>query len=396
MAASVIRSLSIHRLAIPLRHKVTHATSQRAVADPVVVAVELTNGVVGYGETLARPYVTGETQESAAEAVEQVFAPMLLEWHPEHFPGALEAIDALPFTDGDGQPVVAARAAVELALLDAYARHFRRPIADVAGWLGLAGFGEPGCTRAIRYSGVLASDSLASTLKTLRLLWWYGLRHFKLKVGLPGDVDRLAVVMRKLRRAIERGAATLRVDANGAWTSEEAMDHLNDLWSLPLAGVEQPLAKGDEDSLPLIHDLCSAPLFHDESLVTVEDAARLADLGVADGFNIRISKCGGLLPALRLADFARKNDTAVQLGCMVGETSILSAAGRRFLELVPRVAFAEGWFGSFLLTADVVRRPLRFGYGGRGRKLPGPGLGVEVEPEQLQHLAAADPVVCHF
>ncbi len=396
MAASVIRRLSVYRLVIPLRRQVSHAASQRAVADPVVVAVELMSGVVGHGETLARPYVTGETPETAAAAIEQVFMPALVEMHPEHFPGALEAIDALPFEADDGSPVVAARAAVELALLDAYSRHFDRPLSDVAGWLGLAGFGEPGSVREIRYSGVLASDSLASTVRTLRLLRWYGLRDFKLKVGLPDDADRLAAVLKKLRPAIERGVATLRVDANGAWTKDQAIEHLNELWNLPLAGIEQPLGQGSEPDLPLIHDLCNAPLFHDESLVTVDDARRLVDLGVADGFNIRISKCGGLLPSLRLAELARKNDTAIQLGCMVGETSILSAAGRRFLELVPRVRFAEGWFGSFLLTSDVVRRPLRFRYGGRGRNLPGPGLGVEIDPQRLEALAAAHPVVCNF
>ena len=104
-----------------------------------------------------------------------------------------------------------------------------------------------------------------------------------------------------------------------------------------------------------------------------------------------LCKCGGLLPSLRLARFARQHDALIQLGCMVGETSILSAAGRAFLEMVPRVVFAEGWFGSFLLSEDVVRRPLRFGYGGRGRSLPGPGFGVTVDPNRLHALAADRP-----
>ena len=64
MADSVIRSVTIHRLAIPMRRRVTHAASQRAVAEPIVVAVELQNGTLGHGETLPRPYVTGETGSS--------------------------------------------------------------------------------------------------------------------------------------------------------------------------------------------------------------------------------------------------------------------------------------------------------------------------------------------
>ncbi|MHC4091988.1 MAG: enolase C-terminal domain-like protein, partial [Planctomycetota bacterium] len=155
---------------------------------------------------------------------------------------------------------------------------------------------------------------------------------------------------------------------------------------VPLAGIEQPLGKGQDADLPTVRQASRAPLIHDESLVTLDDARRLTALGVAD--NIRISKCGGLLPALRLAHFARQHGAIIQLGCMVGETSILSAAGRRLLEMVPSVAFAEGWFGSFLLRADVVGRPLRFRYGGLGRELPGPGLGVEVDPQRLTPLLA--------
>ncbi|MHC4611148.1 MAG: hypothetical protein ACYS7M_12460, partial [Planctomycetota bacterium] len=119
MAASAIRSITTYCLEIPLRRKVAHATSERAVADPIVVAVELMNGVVGYGETLPRPYVTGETVASVVGAIREVFVPALLEIHPAHFPGALEAIEALPFQASDGRVIPAARAAVELALLDA-------------------------------------------------------------------------------------------------------------------------------------------------------------------------------------------------------------------------------------------------------------------------------------
>jgi hypothetical protein len=73
----------------------------------------------------------------------------------------------------------------------------------------------------------------------------------------------------------------------------------------------------------------------------------------------------------------------IQLGCMVGETSILSAAGRRFLENVPGVMFAEGSFGRFLLAGDVVDRSVQFGCGGRTRPLDGPGWGVDVRPDLL-------------
>ena len=132
---------------------------------------------------------------------------------------------------------------------------------------------------------------------------------------------------------------------------------------------------------------------HDESLITIDDAQRLIELGVADAFNIRISKCGGLIPSLRIAALGRRHNVCLQLGCMVGETSILSAAGLRFLEVCPGVTWAEGCFGSFLLSDDVVKKELRFGYAGRPPKLHDPGLGIAVDSARLGSCCAHHPFV---
>ncbi len=391
MSATAVQRILVWPLAIPMRRTVSHAASERSVADPVVVEVELGNGVTGCGETLARPYVTGETVPSVQAALRGVLMQHVLGLHPTSFAEALEGADSLPFVDDNHRPIPAARAAMELALLDAYSRAFDRPLNSIAGWAGLAGFGTPGSRVAVRASGVLANRTPAGMMKTLRLLWWYGLRQFKLKVGDDGDAERLDRAYAYLRPAIARGKASLRLDANGAWSKDEAIDRLGDWRDLPLAGVEQPLARGREEDLPLLKHVIQLPLIHDESLVTLGDARRLCEAGVADGFNIRISKCGGLLPALRLAAFARRHEVLIQLGCMVGETSILSAAGLRFLEFTPGVRFLEGCFGSFLLRGYVVRRPLRFGYAGGLPPLDPAGLGVQADPARLQALCPEGP-----
>jgi L-Ala-D/L-Glu epimerase len=396
VARSSIKRLTLYPLAIPMRTKVVHAAGARALADPVVATVELMDGTVGYGETLARPYVTGETPETVVEAARRVFVPALLEFRPGSFFEALEGVDALPWRGADGRGVAAARAAVEVALLDAYSRHFEVPLSQMVGWAGLAGFGEPGSASHVRYSAVLASSTVAGTMKWLRLAWWFGLRDFKLKVGGADDDVRVRQVLHYLQKPIAQGRASLRLDANGAWTRDEAIARLGAWNDLPLASVEQPLAKGAEADLPVLKACVAAPLMYDESLVTLEDARRLIEQKVADGFNIRVGKCGGLLPALRMAHLARRHDVAIQLGCMVGETSILSAAGRRFLELTPAVRFAEGWFGRLLLSRDVVRRSLRFGYGGRGHALGRYGLGIAVDAEALRALCPKRPVVLEF
>ena len=396
VSPAVVHRITLFPLTIPLRRKVVHAASRRGLADPVVVAVELTTGIIGYGETHARHYVTGETVDSAIEALSGVYAPVLIDFHPTSFPEALEAIEALPWRDTRSHLIPAARAAIELALLDVAMRAFGRDIDDVVRWMGLPGFGTPGSVRQVRFSGVLAAGEDASTLRQLHLMYWAGLREFKLKVGLEGDHDRLRRVASYLKRAMARGRASLRLDANGRWSKDEAIEWLSDAADVPIAAVEQPLPKGNEEHLLILRDLFDAPIVHDESLITIKDAHRLIELGAADGFNIRISKCGGLIPSLRLAALARREGVRLQLGCMVGETSLLSATGVRFLEVCPGIVWAEGCFGSSLLRNDVVAKPLRFGYGGRPPRLRGRGLGVEIDPQRLRTLCEDQPIVINL
>lgn len=387
----VVRQLTIWSPTIPLRQKFRHAAAERGQSEPVVVAAELSDRSVGYGETHARPYVTGETNEDVHRTIEDVLVPLLVDLRAGSFFEAVEAVADLPYSDGAGRVATAARAAVELALLDAYSRSFARPLGTLAGWLGDVGLGEPGSLGRVRYSGVISGEDPRRAAWAIRKMRLFGLGDFKMKVGDEQDADRLAAALRVLDRPVRRGRATLRLDANGAWTVEQAVKRLQAWETLPIACVEQPVAKHDQDGWQRAASQTKLSLMADESLVTPEDGDRFARSGTAVGFNIRISKNGGLIPAIRLAMAARKAGLAYQLGCMVGETSILSAAGRWFLQVVPGVRFAEGSFGGFLLRSDVTHRSIRFGYGGRWSPLSGLGLGIEVVPERLAALSPTRP-----
>lgn len=396
MTDVVVQSLTIYPLAIPLRSRVKHATAERVVADPVVVAVELRDGTIGYGETLPREYVTGESVESVIETISTMYATLLTTFHPTSFAVALDAIDALPWYDAQAKHVPAARAAVELALLDAVLKSYDRTMEDVVQWMGLPGFGWPGSIQQIRFSGVIATESIPKALRQLRLMYWYGLRDFKLKIGFRGDVELRDRIYTYLHKPIAAGKASLRVDVNGAWKLEGAQVRLGSWNSNEIASVEQPLPRGQEEKLKLLRESTDIPFMHDESLITVEDAKRLIELGVADGFNIRLSKCGGMMPSLRLAALARKFLARIQLGCMVGETSILSSAALRFLEVCPGATWAEGCFGKLLMKSDIVKSSLRFGYGGRPPRLSDGGIAGAVAPSLLEAACLAKPITFHL
>jgi muconate cycloisomerase len=117
----------------------------------------------------------------------------------------------------------------------------------------------------------------------------------------------------------------------------------------------------------------------DESLCGAVDAERAVAGGWCDLFNLRLSKCGGFIPSLRLAQLAKKAGLGYQLGCQVGETGILSAAGRHFATSVGGIRYTEGSYDRHLVWEDLTEEDLTFARDGTAPMLVGSGLGVTVE-----------------
>ncbi|MBM4018164.1 MAG: dipeptide epimerase [Planctomycetes bacterium] len=373
-------NLEVWSYLIPMRIRFEHAAAGRSESTGILVRLELDDGSVGWGEGIPRDYVTGETEDSAVRVIRQVYAARLLADAPLAEP---------PVEEG---PVAhnAAWCACELAYLDAVGRSRGMRVADMlAREMGL----RP--RRLLRrVSAIISAGPPAAVRRSLRMMRLLQFRDYKLKVGKDAAQDEanLAECCRQLGRGMKRKRGptrrTLRVDANGAWNLAEAVRRAETLARFGVIAVEQPLAKGDEEALAELRCRTAVPIMLDESLVTLREAEDRVRRGQADLFNIRISKNGGLVQSLRMAGMAHRLGVDFGLGCMVGETGILTAAGRIFLELLGRRArFAEGSYGKFLLRADVTRERLSFGYGGFVRAMTGPGLGVHVRPEKVRRVA---------
>jgi muconate cycloisomerase len=125
----------------------------------------------------------------------------------------------------------------------------------------------------------------------------------------------------------------------------------------------------------------------DESLVTLDDAKRLIDARGCDAFNIRLSKNGGIAGSLALARLAQENNIKIQVGAQVGETALLSAAGRTFAAHLPEIVSAEGSFGTWLLSQDIAFEDVTFGYAGIAPLLHTRGLSVTVRDDAVERLA---------
>lgn len=356
-------AVEIARIAIPFRFGFRHALAERKVGDGVLVTLRDERGRRGYGECAPREYVSGETSQSVVDTLARR-APRLLGASFTSFEELREELAReLALVPRDE---LAAFCALELAWLDLGGRVFERSAGEVLG---------PVCTPRVEYSGIVSASGAAEAVKTCESIQKLGVKRVKVKVG--GERAEDLAVLTAVREVLGAEAG-VRVDANAAWDAETALSRLRDFERFRLEACEQPCAAGDFEGLARVTARSPIPVIADESLVSLEDARRLIELRACHVFNVRISKCGGLLGALRIRDLARSAGIETMLGAHVGETAILAAAGRQFAARTPGVRFAEGSYGKLLLQADV-SDALDLGRGGVGAALAGHGLGLDVD-----------------
>ena len=378
-SAQRVDSITIYQLRIPFRQSFSHARQSRDESDAVIVRVEDADGQVGYGEALPRPYVTGETVASMASHIRQQLAPQIFS---QAFAPGWETFDYLQSVLAEwtrskdkSTGVVAWNAAfcaVELALLDWTLRRLKCSLSDFL----------PPVRLEIVYSGVISSDRPQEAALLAQRMFKLGIRQMKIKVGTDDDVARLEAV-----RKVVGGGVELRADANGAWEATQAVEQLKRLEPFKLQAIEQPVAADDVAGLKFVREESGIPVMADESLVSVDQARQLIELRACDYFNIRLSKCGGISGSLAIAKLAHDAGVKVQVGAQVGETGILSAAGRTFAAHLPELPFAEGSFGTWLLSEDITFETVTFGYGGTAPLLRTCGLSVTVNEEALNRLS---------
>ncbi len=219
------------------------------------------------------------------------------------------------------------------------------------------------------------TESLARYCATLRL---QGHRHVKVKVGRDDDLERLRAVARVWKDL------PLRLDANEAWTPQEAVDRLC-AWKaeIPIASIEQPVAKDDLEGMARVRREAKVAVMADESVRTLDDARRLIEADAVDVFNVRLGKNGGLVASRRLVESARRAGVAVHLGTMVGETGVLSSAAELFGRCTTGFECLDGkGQNAFLLEVDILRDSGHTAFDPNA-----PGLGTEIEIGRIELLA---------
>ncbi|WP_169976586.1 dipeptide epimerase [Tautonia rosea] len=384
----LVRIEGIH-LALPLKKAIKHASYERTVSDSLIVRVTLEDGTVGFGEGVPRSYVTGETIETTFDALETGEVAQQV-GSPSDFVDAVARIASirLPSIENDPRGMFgnAARCAVELALFDAYGRRFGQSLSDAIRQL-LTGRSYLRSTPGpVRYSGAITANGARKERISSWKMRIYGFHQVKVKVGVSGQDDPAR--LRQFRSILGR-STDLRIDANEAWSADELLERVAPLREFNPTALEQPVPHLEVERLTELRPQLGIPIMLDESLCGEPDAHRAIDSGLADLFNVRISKCGGIAPTLRLINLAVEHGLGVQLGCHPGESGILSAAGRHLASNLVGLRYLEGSYDRHVLAENLTAPDITFRYGGWAEPLSGPGLGVAVQHAPLERMTVA-------
>lgn len=328
---------------LAFKHPFTISKGTKTHQPAILVELEFM-GVKGYGEAPAISYyhITAERMAKDLEAKRMMIEKTAFT-EPErlwHFFHHLYPLD--PFLV----------CALDMAIWDIYGKMKRKPLYKLWG-------GDPAKNPLTDIT--IGIDTIENMVAKLKETPW---PIYKIKLGTDQDIE----IIKELRKHTD---APFRIDANAAWKQDEALEKIKAFATLGVEFIEQPLAKDDWEGMKYLYANSPLPLFADESCVFEHDVEKCA--GHFHGINIKLTKCSGITPALRMIEKARELNLKVMMGSM-NESSIGTGAIAQMLPLLDYVDMD----GPLLLAEDVAEG-VTFD-NGCIIYLDEPGLGVRVEP----------------
>lgn len=286
-------------------------TSLRTVesVNDIVVRVVTEDGREGFGEAPPTAVITGDTRGSIRCAIEEFIAPSLMGMEIENLDGIMRKLHGCILKN------TSAKAAVDMAVYDLFAKSCNKPLYQVLG--GSRTQIETDLTISVNEIDEMISDSLKAVEQGFRIL--------KIKVGKEGtkDIERI----RAIRQAVG-GDIKLRIDANQGWTPKDAVKIIQALEDLGIEMdlVEQPVDAHDLAGMKFVTGRVHTPILADESVFSVKDAICLIREQAADLINIKLMKTGGIYGALKICAVAEEYGVECMIGCMLESKIAVSAA----------------------------------------------------------------------
>jgi L-alanine-DL-glutamate epimerase-like enolase superfamily enzyme len=369
-----INEVKIYPISLPFLDEFSHSIRKRSSANNIVVEVIADRGELkGYGEGAPRSYVTGESQESTPRSIKSML-------EKDSFPRELNDVsqvwnflDHLP----DGKEHNSAICALEMALLDLLGKVKNRSIIEY--------FPQDYLTEQVTYGVALPLVDKKRIREMALRVKDMGIKRLKLKMGK--DYHENQDIVETVRQVFGL-TSDLKVDVNGVWDRDLAFGHIPLIKDYRIKVVEQPMMPDNPDIAEFAKRMRENHLkiMADESACSFKDVVHIGENRHYNMINVRLSKCGGFRRSFRIIRYLREKGVHFQIACQLGESGLLSAAGRILSLLCSDALYHDGSYDEFLLQENVTVENVSFGYGGSAGPLEGNGLGVRINTKNLERL----------
>ena len=356
-----IEKVELKHISIPMVKPFKTALRTVTSAENTVVMITSSDGKVGYGEAPPTKPITGDTNESIIEAIENNISKAIvgMSADPANKDEVNEIMEAIQNSvEGNTSP----KAACDMAVYDLLSQEAGMPLYRYLG--GEKRTLETDLTVSINSPEEMSEDAQNAINR--------GFHAVKLKVGIDPELDIKRIM--SIRQAIGSRPG-IRLDANQGWTPEEAVKVMKiiEAENADIEFLEQPVAAGDIEGLKYVKDHINTPVMADESIFSPEDAEILLENKAVDFINIKLMKCGGIYNALKICEIAERYGVECMLGCMCESKVSLAAAVH--LASAKKIITRVDLDAAILLAKDPVER-------GYEKNIPyfealdRPGLGI--------------------
>ena len=334
--------LLLHPITLKLKHHFKIAHDSRDIQQALIVELRH-DDLSGFGEASASNYYHHSVEDMMSVLDKNRTAIEAYDFEqPETF---WQTINSL-FSSNSF-----ALAALDMAIHDLYAKSKNKSLTDL--W----GLANNIATLPIS-NYTIGIDTVEKMVEKLEEFPW---PLYKIKLGTSEDLK----IIKELRK---RTSSIFRVDANCGWTESETLENAEQMKQMGVEFIEQPLPANDWNGMRMLYEKSALPIIADESIIEESDIKKCK--GYFHGVNIKLMKCGGFTPALRMIREARSLGMKVMVGCMTESSVGISGIG----QLRPLLDYVD-MDGTLLITNDIADGP-KF-IDGQVLMPEGAGIGID-------------------
>jgi L-Ala-D/L-Glu epimerase len=309
--------IKTHVFSLKSKHPFRIAHGVRLATDTFVV--ELQDGYfTGFGEATPVPYygITTESMNKVIETHRNLIEKYELDHPADYWQHLNSALSQNHFV----------QCAIDIAAHDLWAKKQNEPLYKTLGFK---------INNVPNSNYTIGIDEIPKMIMKMKE---FDFPIYKIKLGTADDLN----IVKALRKETD---AVFRVDANCGWGVDETLHNAIELAKLNVEFIEQPLKMGEYEAMKEVIKDCALPIIADESCITENDVDKCIDS--FDGINIKLAKCGGITPALRMIKKARASNLKVMMGCMTESSIGISAIA----QLLPLLDYVD-MDGALLIAND--------------------------------------------